>query len=274
MSLDPFNIEFIIILVSLGLLFSFLCTIVGEGGGAFYVSFMCIFLFLPINISIDTSNFIILITSAPAFIMYLRNNRTNTRLTIAFSFFSILGSLISTILLIFITIEKIFLNLLFCILLFFIGINMVYKAFKDKRNIESENQINKFFDDTFLDNYNYKNNMKQGIPLFFFAGFMSNLLGIGGGIVNTPALNIVLNFPIHYATAVSISMVFITAIFNSFSKIIFGNINYLVGFLIGLVSIIGSSLGAKYSNKIPKFHLKFIVGFLLLFIGFRMIIQI
>ena len=62
----------IIFFILIGFLFGALSTISGIGGGSFYVSFLVLFYNLPINESIDTSTFIIMISSGAGFITYLK----------------------------------------------------------------------------------------------------------------------------------------------------------------------------------------------------------
>ncbi|MFX1589378.1 MAG: TSUP family transporter, partial [Promethearchaeota archaeon] len=81
-----FTWDIIIILLLLGSLVGILGTMTGTGGGVFYVSI--IFLLInEINTSIDTSNFIILLNSASGFIIYLKDKRTNIKLSLIFSGF-------------------------------------------------------------------------------------------------------------------------------------------------------------------------------------------
>ncbi len=46
-------------------------------------------------------------------------------------------------------------------------------------------------------------NLRLGILISIFVGFVSSFLGIGGGIIHVPALAGVLGFPVHIATATS-----------------------------------------------------------------------
>lgn len=46
-------------------------------------------------------------------------------------------------------------------------------------------------------------NLNLGMGLSLFVGYVSSLLGIGGGIIHVPALVRLLNFPVHIATATS-----------------------------------------------------------------------
>ena len=271
-----FTWDIIIILLLIGSLVGILSTITGTGGGVFYVSFITLFLLIPITASIDTSNFIILLTSASGFIMYLKDKRTNLKLSLIFSGFSILGCLLSTllryiVLLIYGEIDNTFLRLLFASLLIIIGLYMVYKSIHIRRNSNNNNNNKLFNEDlSFLRNFDYKTKLKKTIPLFLLAGFTSNLLGIGGGVIITPVLNLLLNFPIHYATAVSTSIVFFLAIYNSISKFLFGQVELILGLLIGLGSILGAIIGAKISKKMPKFYLQLFVAIVLIVLAIRM----
>ncbi len=51
--------------------------------------------------------------------------------------------------------------------------------------------------------YHYEYNPVIGIVLSIFVGFVSSLLGVGGGFIHVPALSRLLNFPVHIATATS-----------------------------------------------------------------------
>jgi len=186
---------------------------------------------------------------------------------LVFSGFSILGSILATIVFSFIIIDNSILKLLFAATLFIAGFNMIYKANKSK-NQNSKEEINHL--EFSLNNQEHKLNFKKSIPLFILAGFVANLLGIGGGIINTPSLNIVLGFPIHNSTAISTSIIFFTAIYNTVIKSFFGQINYIIGLIIAIGSILGSILGAKISKKMPKVLLQFFVAAVLIVLALRM----
>ena len=255
------------LLILLGLLSGMISSIAGIGGGVFFVSIMTLLFFIPINIAVDTSTFIILFSSLAGFITYLRQKRTTIKLTLIFSVFSILGSILASIIFSLIIIDNSILKLLFAATLLIAGFNMIYKANKSK-NQNNKQEINHV--EFSLNNQNNKLNFKKSIPLFILAGFAANLLGIGGGIINTPSLNIVLCFPIHNSTAISTSIIFFTAIYNTVIKSFFGHINFLIGLIIAIGSILGSILGAKISKRIPKNLLQFFVAIILIGLAIRM----
>jgi len=257
----------IFLIIILGFLSGVISVIAGVGGGVFFVSILTLLFLIPIDIAIDTSTFIILSSSLAGFITYIKQKRTNIKLSLIFSGFSILGSFIASIMFSFIQINNYVLKILFASVLLIAGLNMIFKAIKTKNNIVAENLNEKNFS---LKEHDYNTNLRKSIPLFILAGFVANFLGLGGGIINTPALNIVLKYPIHNATAISTSIIFFTAIYNTIMKSIFGRIDYLVGFLIGIGAILGSIFGAKISNKMPKIYLQFFVAIVLMGLAIRM----
>jgi len=257
------------LLILLGLLSGMVSTIAGIGGGVFFVSIIDILFFIPdFNMAVDTSTFIILFSSLAGFITYLRQKRTRIKLSLFFSVFSITGSVLATILRFsVISIDSSVLKILFAVTLLIAGFNMIYKAKKAKKGA---NKIEVNHNEFSLNDEVHKISFKKTIPLFILAGFTANLLGIGGGIINTPTLNIVLSFPIHNSTAISTSIIFFTAIYNTIIKSLIGQIDYLIGILIAIGSILGAIIGAKLSKKMPKVFLQFFVAIILIGLALRM----
>lgn len=258
----------VLILILLGFLAGMIAVIAGIGGGVFFVSIMTIMFLIPITIAIDTSTFIILTSSAAGFITYLRQRRTTIKLSLIFSTFSILGSILYTVFeILWGQIDPIILKILFATTLLLAGGNMIYKVIKTRKQLKLQTSSP---DEFSILKHDYKSNLKRSIPLFLLAGFVAPLLGIGGGIINTPSLHILLDYPIHYSTAISTSIIFFTAIYNTIMKAIIGEIDYIVGIFIAIGSILGSIVGAKVSKRMPRVYLQFFVAIVLIILAIRM----
>ncbi len=65
-------------------------------------------------------------------------------------------------------------------------------------------------------------NVWLGVSISFLVGYLSGLLGFGGGIVHVPAMVHVLNFPVHYATATSHFILAITALTGTAVHVVTG----------------------------------------------------
>jgi len=259
----------ILLLILCGILFGALTTMAGEGGGVFFVSFMVLVLGMAFDEARDTSIFIILIASGSAFITYLKQGRTDIKLSLIFTSFAILGSILCWIFLFFFPVSNELLRIIFGLVLLITAASMIFKTYTDRNGANSSQ-----YDDFDITCYDCKPDLKRGIHFIMAAGFVSRLIGIGGVIIHGPSLHIVFGFPIHNATAVSSSIVFFTAIFNTALLIFYGKINYMIGIFLGIGSVIGAIIGAKISERMPKVYLQIFVAMLLVFIGINMLFTI
>ena len=98
-----------------------------------------------------------------------------------------------------------------------------------------------------LENYN----LGLGAGISVVIGFLSSVLGIGGGIIHVPALTRILNFPVHIATATSHFVLSITALVATIIHLMNGTLKGQLGTIlwISLGAIIGAQVGAKLSNQ-------------------------
>ncbi len=83
-------------------------------------------------------------------------------------------------------------------------------------------------------------------------GFVSSLLGIGGGIIHVPLLTRALNFPVHIATATSHFVLSITALVATLVRLKTGTLQGQLPTIawLSIGAIAGAQSGAKLSNRI------------------------
>ena len=96
---------------------------------------------------------------------------------------------------------------------------------------------------------------KAGMGISALIGYLSSLLGIGGGVIHVPALVHVLNFPVHIATATSQFMLMIMALTGSVVHVATGAFHHGVRRTIALSIgvLLGAQLGAFLSRRIGGF---------------------
>lgn len=258
----------IVILIIAGFLIGTISSIAGIGGGAFYIIIMMILLAIPIDGARDTSAFIILLFSGVGLISYLRQGKVDIKLSLLFAGFALLGGIASTILLLVFPMDNSILKIVIASVVLVSGLNMIRKSLKSFKI----SRINgKDFElDFSYETFDYKHNLIKGFPLFFIAGFVAYLTGIGGGMLFVPILSILFGIPIHYATALSTAIIFFNGIYNATVRIFIGDIFYLTGILIAIGAIMGSLFGTKLSGKMPKSYLQFFVSIILIGLAIRM----
>lgn len=121
--------------------------------------------------------------------------------------------------------------------------------------------------------HHFSYDLKLGMALSFFVGFLSSLLGIGGGIVHVPALVQLLHFPVHIATATSHFMLAIMAFAGTAVHIATGNFSHgihrTVALAIGVV--VGAQAGALFSNRLQGKWIMIALAIALVFVGIRIL---
>jgi uncharacterized membrane protein YfcA len=251
-----------------GVLFGTISSLAGIGGGGFYTSLMIFLLVIPIDEARDTSTFIILLFSCVAFLNYYRQGKVNIKISLLYAAFALLGSITATIIFMIFPIDNTVLKIVIASVILLSGLNMIRKAIKFVNSERLNNNIQEI--EFSYETFEHTSKLKLGIPLFFLAGFIAYLTGIGGGMLFVPTLSILLEIPIHFATALSSAMIFFIGIYNGTVRIIIGEIHYIVGILIASGAIVGSIIGTKVSGKIPKKHLKFFVAIILIILAIRL----
>ena len=83
------------------------------------------------------------------------------------------------------------------------------------------------------------------------AGALSGLLGIGGGVVNVPTMNVLMGIPIRVATTTSTYMLGATAAASAVLYFSRGQIDPLLAGPVVVGVFIGARAGARLSHRLP-----------------------
>jgi hypothetical protein len=116
----------------------------------------------------------------------------------------------------------------------------------------------------------------------FIIGCISAVLGIGGAIISTVILVLLLRYPIHSTVGISASLMVFTATSGTFSYIVNGwNVSNLPPFSLGYVNVylwlmlvltstVMAGLGARVTHRLEPAPLQQVFGIFLLVIGVKM----
>jgi uncharacterized protein len=91
-----------------------------------------------------------------------------------------------------------------------------------------------------------------GAAASFAAGNVSGLLGVGGGVINVPTMNVLMRVPIRVATTTSTYMLAATAAASSVVYAVSGQLDPLIAAPVALGVIVGARVGARLSMRVPQ----------------------
>ena len=84
------------------------------------------------------------------------------------------------------------------------------------------------------------------------SGFLSALLGVGGGTVIVPLLVLLAGFDARVATATSLAAILLTAISGVTSFSLLDHVHWGAAALVGLPALVGSLVGVQAQHRISS----------------------
>ena len=112
--------------------------------------------------------------------------------------------------------------------------------------------------------------LPAGMAGSVFAGLVSALLGVGGGIVKVPVMNLVMSVPLKVATATSNMMIGITATSSAVIYLLRGGIDPYVEGPTALGVFLGASAGSRIAHRIDVRVLRWLFVIVLVYTAFQM----
>lgn len=272
----------LIIWVAIGFLIGALGTIIGAGGGFLLVPLLLLTRpdFTPEQIT-AISMAVVAANAISGTIAYSRTKRIDYKAGILFAVFTIPGSIIGALLTRHIP-QQVF-NIGFGILLTMLAIHLFLMRGRD--DSESEKMQPRKdggwrtheLTDSDGNGYSYTYNQNYGIAVSVVVGFISPILGIGGGIIHVPAMVQLLRFPLYVATATSHFVLAIMATITVLVHLYTGiyNNETIITLILALAAgvIPGAVSGAKYSHHIPTTIIIRVMAICLALVGLRIMLR-
>jgi uncharacterized membrane protein YfcA len=268
------------VLIITGFLIGIFGTLIGAGGGFILVPILI--LSYP-ELSPETITAIsIVIVAANAIsgsIAYARSGRIDFKAGLLFAMFTIPGSILGVLTTQFIP-RNIF-NIIFGILLVALSLYLLFRQHKTLTPVAVDENKKRWkhraLTDTSGISYHYTYNQTRGILISLIVGYISPVLGIGGGIIHVPALVQWLQFPVFVATATSH---FILAIMSTVSVIVHAIkgsytdpkiLHMVIGLIIGVIP--GAQIGAWLSHKLHSNTIIRVLAVCLGVVGIRILLS-
>ena len=239
-----------ILVIFLIFIVAFSMTLVGKGGGNFYVVIL-IFAAIPIHEAATTGQFILFCASFTGMIVFGKNKAVNWTLAIpvgilvALSAFA--GGYMSYLF------DEVTLKVVFALLLVVAGLVMLVPyTFQEPEELK-----NRFGYVTIsTDMGELVLNLKIVVPVALLTGFFSGMLGVSGGSFLVPMLVLACSLPMKTSVTTATPLVATSALMGFSGHAFQGYFNPYLALPLATVTVVGGLLGGRFAlNSKPK-HLK------------------
>lgn len=240
----------LIIVSSLIFIVAVAMTMVGKGGGNFFVVILTI-ANIPMHEAATTGQFILFSASVAAMIVFQKNKSISWALAVLIGIFTALSALGGGYF------SHLFsgfaLKLIFAVMLLIAGIVMLIPV--------SENQTiskNKYLGIISIKSGNeiYNVNLWIALPITILTGFGSGMVGVSGGSFLVPLMVLACGVSMHTAVGTASTLIAATAFMGFIGHAVQGDFNPSWAVPLAFITIIGGILGGKFSLKTKSKHLK------------------
>jgi uncharacterized protein len=247
--------------------------LLGLGGGILIVPILTIGFGVPITAAAGVSLVSVIATSAGGAAFNVRNRRADVRIGMLLAAGTVVGALTGGVLAGILP-DRV-LAALFAALLAYTAVTMGRRLLR-RGNVD-ERRADAALDPSAPDGARapaYRTHrLGSGVGLSFVAGNVSGLLGVGGGVVVVPLMNLVLGAPLAVAAATSNFMIGMTAAAGAYAYLFRGDVDPSLAAPMVIGVVIGASLQARVAHRIPTTALRLAFIAVLAYVTYEMALR-
>lgn len=225
--------------------------LVGLGGGIILVPALSLVLGVPITIAIPVAQVAVVATAMGGTGRYIKDGHADMMLAIRAGSVTVIGALVGAKVGVLIPART--LELAFAVLIFVIVVQML------RRNSQTTPPGPPA--------------VKRAGLLFLVAGLLAGMLGVGGGILNVPAIRLALKRTLITAVATSAMIVAFTGAAGATVYARAGRLDWLLAASCTTGAFTGGMLGATLSSRIKRSTLQTIFVVVLLYVAIEMTVR-
>ena len=240
-----------------GLAAGCLGALAGIGGGILLVPLMTVGMGIPFPVAVATSLVAVIATSTGASARYLTNDLCDVRLGIQLEVATVAGAITGGLIVTRIPVEA--LRVAFALLALYLAGWQLWSARMRRRT------------DTAPAAPGTARNLPAGMAVSVLAGAVSALLGVGGGALKVPVMNMVMGVPFRIAAATSNYMIGVTASASALLYFRRGQVDLAITAPTVVGVLAGAALGSRLMPRVPVARLRLLFSGVLLVIAAQML---
>jgi uncharacterized protein len=227
--------------------------LLGLGGGIIIIPMLTIGLGLDIRYAVGASIVSVIATSSGAAATYVREHLANLRVGMFLEIGTTLGAVSGAYLAGILSGQLLY--LIFAVVLAYSGLVMLRtrtEQFPPQMITEQDalattlRMHSSYYDHARQESVPYQvQGVLPGLGLMYVAGIVSGLLGVGGGVLKVPAMDLAMRLPIKVSSATSNFMIGVTAAASAGVYFMRGDIQAIVAAPVAIGVVLGSMLGTR-----------------------------
>jgi uncharacterized membrane protein YfcA len=252
--------------------------LLGLGGGILIVPLLTLGFGLELREAVGVSLVCVIVTSSATASVYLQRDQANLRLGMTLEMFTAAAALGGG-LVAFLLPDRV-LAIMFAALLLFVAATMTRgRAAQSDDGVSEPDGVSAERPDGVdlaeaLSGPGYRiHSLGPGIAGSLFAGIVSALFGVGGGIVKVPVMHLIMGVPLRVATATSNLMIGVTASAGGLIYLFRGGIDPYVAAPTAVGVFVGASLAARLAHRVDLRVLRLLFGVMLVFTALQMALR-
>ena len=252
-------------------------SMLGLGGGVFLVPIFTLCFDIDQKLAIGASAIAVVTNSVVGSSVHLRSRFTNLRLAMLLQVTMATGATVGAIVGVFAP-EKL-VNVVFGLVLLYAAISMVFRrtaaiAGADERASDPWALRADYVDPATKQTVAYvPSQVKAGLGVSGVAGMLSGMLGVGGGVIQVPAMNLLMRVPVKAAAGTSSFMVGITSVATAFVYYSRGKIDPTIVVPAMLGIFVGSQAGSRLTRRVQAKNLVYVFTVVLLYLGVSLVLK-
>jgi len=277
--------EYLLLMFLVAILAGLIGSMVGVGGGIMVVPALTIGFGVPIEYAVGASIVSTIATSSGAASAYVRDRLTNLRIGMFLEIGSVLGSIVGVVTTIYFVRAGLswIVFIVFGLVLFLSAYTVLQNARTERRgeslvNVELNalaerlNLRGEYEDKSLHETISYvATRIPAGFVVIFFAGLLSGLLGVGGGILKVLGMDTMMRLPFKVSTTTSNFMIGVTATASAGILFASGYVNVVLAAPAALGVVVGSLTGARVLARSKPASIRAVFIVILLFFGVEML---
>lgn len=286
----------ILALMGIAAVAGFFGSMAGLGGGIFIVPALTLLYHYPMHYAVAASLAAVVGTSVSGSLRFLQAGQSNLRLALFLEILTTLGAMGGGLAAAWLPERA--LVILFAGVMFYTAWTMVQKATRGRAASQqgtppqqaaqapqealdppsdppppwAASLQGSYYDPALQGQVAYQgHHLAAGLAASVVGGMVSGLLGIGGGVIKVPVMNVIMGLPLKAATATSTFMVGITAAASAFVYFANGYLNPYLAAPVVLGAVAGARVGSAVGRRASSVALTWVFVVLLAFIAIQML---